>query len=355
MLLNRRTFLTASAALGVAPFSSRAAEEQSRVDFQHLPRWRGFNLQPKFMVHNNRPFEEREFAWIAELGFDFVRFPMDYRCWTEEEDWTRRIEAQLKEIDEGVGFAEKYGLHVCLNFHRAPGYTVAKPPEPKSLWDGAEAQRVCARHWAAFARRYQGIPNRRLSFNLFNEPAKVAPEKHRAVVERVVDAIRAEDEDRLILCDGRMWGQAPPRELLGLDVAGATRGYEPHRLTHYQASWSGSWEGVPAPTWPLEQNGQTLDRDWLEKRYIRLWKAFESEGPGVMVGEFGAYNKTPHDVVMRWMRDCLELWQAAGWGWALWNFRGAFGVLDSGRSDVDYETWNGCKLDREMLTLLQQH
>jgi endoglucanase len=55
------------------------------------------------------------------------------------------------------------------------------------------------------------------------------------------------------------------------------------------------------------------------------------------------------------MRDCLENWKRAGWGWALWNFRGDFGVLDSNRSDVSYERWKGHLLDREMLELLQRY
>ena len=44
-----------------------------------------------------------------------------------------------------------------------------------------------------------------------------------------------------------------------------------------------------------------------------------------MVGEFGCHNKTPHDVTLAWMEDCLANWQRADWGWALWNFRGSFG------------------------------
>ena len=67
-----------------------------------LPRWRGFNLLEKFMVGNQRPFREEDFAWIAELGFDFVRLPLDYRCWTDPADWTRLRENVLQEIDEAV-------------------------------------------------------------------------------------------------------------------------------------------------------------------------------------------------------------------------------------------------------------
>jgi endoglucanase len=79
----------------------------------------------------------------------------------------------------------------------------------------------------------------------------------------------------------------------------------------------------------------------------------ESKGVGIMVGEFGAYKHTPHTVVLAWMRDLLALWKQAGWGWALWNFRGPFGVLDSDRADVAYQSWRGHKLDRQMLELLQ--
>jgi hypothetical protein len=87
---------------------------------------------------------------------------------------------------------------------------------------------------------------------------------------------------------------------------------------------------------------------------IEPFQELERRGVGIFVGEFGAYRFTPHAVVLAWMRDCLEDWKKAGWGWALWNFRGDFGVLDSNRTDVAYEPWEGHLLDREMLELLQQ-
>jgi hypothetical protein len=54
------------------------------------------------------------------------------------------------------------------------------------------------------------------------------------------------------------------------------------------------------------------------------------------------------------MKDCLENWQRAGFGWALWNLRGGFGLLDSERADVNYENYQGHQLDRSMLELLQK-
>ncbi len=99
-------------------------------------------------------------------------------------------------------------------------------------------------------------------------------------------------------------------------------------------------------------HAESLDKAWLWHEQIEPWLAVQARGVGVHVGEWGAYRFTPHAVVLAWMADCLAAWQAAGWGWALWNLRGGFGPLDSGRIDVRYEAYDGHKLDRAMLALL---
>ena len=58
--------------------------------------------------------------------------------------------------------------------------------------------------------------------------------------------------------------------------------------------------------------------------------------------------------VLRWLRDVLEILKEQNIGFALWNFRGTFGVLDSDRDDVAYEDWHGHRLDRRLLALLQE-
>jgi len=77
------------------------------------------------------------------------------------------------------------------------------------------------------------------------------------------------------------------------------------------------------------------------------------QGISVHCGEGGAFCHTPHDVFLRWLRDVLEILTTHGIGYALWNLRGAFGVLDSGRADVSYQDWHGHQLDGELLELLR--
>lgn len=473
---------------------------------QHLPTWHGFNLLEKFYNNgNNPPFVETDFQYIHELGFNFVRLPMDYRVWIKNGDWNQFNEQQLEQIDQAIQWGKKYSIHVNINFHRAPGYTVASPPEPSDLWTDAETQQVCAKHWAVFAKRYKGIPNSQLSFNLFNEPASVSKVVYLNVVRIMAEAIRAEDPSRLIISDGLEWGNEPLPELAKLNIAMATRGYNPFQLTHYKASWADGSDRFPEPTWPrylaygnlvapekqdmspesrkpltitgsfdkptklrihldLVSSSATLvakadavvfweksfvcgpgkgewkeasyfpqwdtyqnvydrdylaiipagtqrvelsvsegdwlsiseigleggggqedklslenswdkepaqisyapnaasnrlttpaaeDRQWLWDTTIRPWLAVRDQGVGVIVGEFGAYNRTSHGVTLAWLEDCLANWKRAEFGWAMWNFRGPFGILDSERSDVEYEDFHGHKLDRKMLDLLQ--
>jgi endoglucanase len=360
--MNRRNMLgnVAKMGVGLALAGEIAAADGPRSlpepSAKKLPRWRGFNLLEMFMAsepNQVQRFRESDFAAIAELGFDFVRLPMDYRFWTDPKDWTKLREERLKWVDEAVGFGRKHAVHVQLNFHRAPGYTVANPPEPKSLWDDPDALAASALHWGTFASRYKGIPSRELSFDLFNEPARVGPEAYRKVVARMVETIHGTDPARLIVADGRDWGTKPPTELVDLGVASATRGYAPFHLTHYKASWAEGSDTWARPEYPFRESGKTWDRAAIQAELIAPWKRLEAQGVGVMVGEFGCFNKTPHAVVLAWMRDCLDAWKAAGWGWALWNFRGGFGILDSDREDVKYESWRGHKLDRAMLEILQ--
>ena len=93
----------------------------------------------------------------------------------------------------------------------------------------------------------------------------------------------------------------------------------------------------------------------MRRQNVEPWRKLSDQGVGVIVGEFGAFNRTPHKIALAWLEDMLANWRDANWGWALWNFRGPFGVADSGRDDVKYEDGRGLKLDREMVALLQRY
>lgn len=363
--ISRRLFLktTAAAACAVSAvplmLPRAAAAVATEPSAAKLPRWRGFNLLEKFTKrrNGNPAFRETDFQIMQEWGFDFARLPMSYHCWSEPdpERWLKMDETELKHIDQVVELGTKHGVHINLNLHRAPGYCVNPPKEPLDLWKDTAALDACAAHWAMFARRYKGLPNRELSFDLLNEPPDIPAESYVRVVKHLVAAIRAEDAPRLIIADGLRWGRDPVEGLVGLGIGQSTRGYDPMRVSHHNANWVSGSDKWPEPTWPLKDGDKPeWNKERLRLERIEPWKALEKRGVGVHVGEWGTHNRTPRQVTLAWMRDQLELWREAGWGWALWNLRGSFGVLDSRRADVAYQDFHGHKLDREMLKLLRQ-
>lgn len=495
----------------LSAISAGSTPQLPPASWDNLPAWRGFNLTNRFHLgYSNKPFEEKDFAEISEMGFNFVRLAIDYRTYIVDGDWTRFDDAWFANMDEVLAWGEAYGIHICINLHRIPGYTVASPAEPTDLWTNPDTQQVAADHWAFFAERYKDIPSSHLSFNLMNEPDEsVTHQQYADVVEIIAEAIREHSPERLIICDGTHFGRTPVHDLVPLRVAQSTRGYEPFQLTHYRASWVNGSDTWPVPEWPgipvssylygslkseyqsaLRINGpfptptqlririavvssrsvltattdtgeiyrhsfvpgpgdgdwETVvykeewgiyqnvynrdytveipagaayvdlfneDGDWLtfsqigltplqgddrtEKYFspgdtawggrqdepvsyyanrpdspfvyaqangsqqlwddhIKTWVEFrQSTGTGIIAGEWGCYNQTPHRVAMRWMQDVLENFTAADIPWALWNFEGTFGILDSGRTDVVYEAYKGREIDRAMADLLVEY
>ena len=343
--------------------ASRRVQKKSAT-WRPKVRWRGFNLLGLFYKRPDATpsFPEEDFEFMSEFGFNFARIPMDYRWWIKNNDWNEIDGDFLNLLDDMIARARKRKIHVQLCFHRAPGYTVARPMEERDLFTDPEAQRVCCRHWAYFARRYKGIPNEELSFDLFNEPAIIEHSKYDKVARMLVDAIRAEDPDRFIMADGTRWGRVPVKELMDVRNLGqAARGYDPHAVSHYKAEWV-SQTNAAMPTWPPTGDIEGLRR-YADNGRETLWRDVFSPWHATMmandifcmVGECGCYNKTPHAVFLDWFEDNLQIWQEFDIGWALWNLRGSFGVLDSERSDVEYEDWHGHKLDRALLDLLRRY
>jgi endoglucanase len=354
--MDRRRFLGAAAAGAAALASMRStAVSAAEPTAAKLPRWRGFNLLEKFTAGQNAPYVERDFAWLAGWGFGFVRLPLSYHCWSPPDEPRKLDEKVLKELDQAVEFGRQHGIHTNLNLHRAPGYCVNRPPEKRVLWDDEGVLDDCAWLWGHLAERYRGRPSREVSFDLLNEPGAIPEAKYVKVVKRLTEAIHAADPQRLVIADGLRWGNDPVFGLADAGVAQSTRGYQPMQVSHYHASWIDGSDTWPEPTWPLNPGVKDqFDKERLHRQQILPWQQLEQRGVGVHVGECGAFNKTPHAVVLAWFGDCLDLWRAAGWGWSMWNLRGSFGIVDSGRQDVTYEDFDGHKLDRKYLELLRE-
>jgi endoglucanase len=361
--MQRRTFLqlSATATAGLLLPSARAAN--TAAPQLQIPRWRGFNLTELAGGKRGQRYRRQDFQWMADWGFNFARLPCSYWAWSTKEKWHAIDDKALAPLDEAIGFGLKHGIHLNLCLHRIPGYCVNEGKlEPDQLLDGPRdgqrrALEAAIHHWRTLAQRYQSVPATRLSFDLLNEPPFLTDHvRYVEVCRALIAAIREISPDRIITVDGADLGQTPVLPLLDARVVQSTRGYLPKMVSHHTATWvpAHEFESFEKPAWPMtDAKGVVWDREKLRTELIAKWQPLTTAGAPVHVGEWGCFNQTPHEVALAWMGDLLALWKEAGWGWALWNLRGAFGVVDSGRPDVAYEDFQGHKLDRKMLALLQ--
>jgi endoglucanase len=369
------------------------------------PKWYGFNLleyfstDPDWMKYfpykDDGMFQEDDFRWIRDWGFNWVRLPMDYRFWTDSQDLLKIHEDKVVPIDRAIRMGEKYGIHVNLCLHRAPGYCILDTmdealtgihvtKEKSSVFTDPKMLEAFVYQWTYFADRYKGIPSEKLSFNLVNEPivlpppaqmeelkkaGKLKPEDffsgeiarshapdYTRVARAAIDAIAKHDPQRLVVTDGYNGGTAPIPALFDTAVLQSCHTYHPIQVTHYQCEWvRGILTGKePVPTWPIKDSkGVLIDRARLSETF-QPWGELAAHGIPIHFGEMGCYKHTPPEVVLAWFDDTLSVLGDLHSGWALWNFRGPFGVLDTERAGTKYEDWHGHRLDRQLLTVLQK-
>lgn len=377
--MNRRDFITTST-IAATTMSLYGNTALATVKKNPLPPWKGFNLLDFFSPDPDNPRRqttEDNFRWMQDWGFDFVRIPMAYPYYLDidrsknisPEDVYKIKGEYVDHIDKLVSLAHQYNMHVSLNLHRAPGYCVnAGFHEPYNLWKDQEALDAFCFHWNMWARRYKNVSPKKISFDLLNEPSlredmndqhsarsAVPGELYRKLALAASEAIRKENSKHLIIADGNNVGNTVIPEITDLEIGQSCRGYNPGIISHYKAPWANKDpDSLPEPKWPGQVGDRYLSRALLEE-YYKPWIALAQSGVGVHCGECGCWNKTPHDVFQAWFRDVIDILSENKIGFAVWEFIGDFGVLDSRRTDVAYEDWHGHKLDRKFLELIRKH
>jgi endoglucanase len=388
--LNRRTFLrnVGLAAMGglagctkvVPEIASLTQKNTSTTNSKNkLPKWKGFNIpdffQPDpYYVGGSTP--EEFFKWVADWGFDFIRLPVAYPTYLNLAPYQKYInaddvykidESKVSRIENTIYLAQKYNLHVSLNLHRAPGYCVSTGyNEPYNLFKEKDALDAFCYHWSMWAKRFRNTSTHKISFDLVNEPCyradvndtssvttAVPGGDYRRVAQAAAQVIRKENSNYYIIADGNNGGSDVVPELADLNIGQSCRGYQPFEISHYKAPWvypDKSYQ--PTPLWPGMVGGRYFSRAMLEE-YYKPWIAMVNSGVGVHCGECGCVKDTPHDVFLAWFGDVLDILTSNGIGFALWEMKGDFGILNSNRADVQYEDWYGYKLDKKLLTLLQ--
>ena len=325
--------------------------------------WYGFNLLPMFIkgISKAQKDDIKAMDFMAEEGFNYVRIPMDYRLWTRGFDYLHPDDSAFSVLDEYIREASDRGLHISINLHRAPGYCINRNDiERDNLWTDRIAQEGFEFIWSYLARKYKHISAGLLSFDLLNEPPHVGQygctrDVHHKVITGAIDAVRSTDPARVICINGIGCGHLAIPELSDTGTVHSGRGYTPIGVSHYMAEWMEDRFFTKEPSWPFtDSDGLFWNRDSL-KDFYEPWKQVHDKGTKVFIGELGCYNKTPNKTAVGWLKDLLSVFTEYGWGFAFWNFKGPFGIVDHGREGARVESYNGFPVDRELLDVIKEN
>ncbi len=361
LTLTRPTqFAVAEGGKAARVLTRRLAEGDTPPVVPDVGSWRGVNAVSMFYSPWNKTddcaygrYLESEFILFKKCGLNFVRLPIDYRFFVSAYDWEHWLEDGLEKVDVAVEYGRKHGIHVNLCLYRAPG-KIAYPAEKgtNAVTRDPVALEAFKRIWREFARRYKGIPNSELSFNLVNEPS-FSEKDFIHVFGETVDAIHKVDPGRFIILDGNRTATVPVPYFFNVPLTGQSfRGYAPGAFSHYGV-WYGGHPKVK-PRWPKDADDK--EAQWVVDGQAKMLAKQDCipKGYPVMIGEFGCYAKMDHESCLKWMEAGFKEWKKRGYGWAIWDYDGPFGFVDSGRPDAEYIEIDGRKIDKKMLELLRQ-
>lgn len=111
--------------------------------------------------------DEKSYAELAELGFNTVRFYMNYNLFEEDDAPYEYKESGFDWLDQNIVWAKKHGIKLILNMHVPQGGFLSA--SDVSFWKKSWNAKRYKALWCEIAERYAEEPTI-LGYGLMNEP-----------------------------------------------------------------------------------------------------------------------------------------------------------------------------------------
>jgi len=266
-------------------------------------------------------FGAQDAAFIASLGMNCVRIPVNYRHWEDDRSPGQLDPRGFAHLDRAIDACAAAGLYTVIDLHAAPGYQnhhwhSDNPFHKPLFWAHRHFQDRAVALWEAIAARYAGRPEV-AGYNLLNEPADESGTALVAFYRRAVAAIRAVDERHMVFLDGNRCA----REFPGFGEPFENAVYAIHQYPEPGSADGGPYPGVTA--------GRYVDRVAVAAEFRSMTEYMRERDLPVWVGEFGpVYGVSQKGAGPRRDRqrrtllaDQIGIYEAAGAGWSLWTYK----------------------------------
>ncbi|MBN1403537.1 MAG: cellulase family glycosylhydrolase [Opitutales bacterium] len=335
-----------------APANPSGFAIQRGVNLSHwLSQDFGWVAKEKWITRN-------DFRYIASLGFDHVRLPVDeIELWREDGS---PVEANFDLLLKALEWAKEFDLRVIVDLHsvRAHHFNASNEGGHNTLWTDQAAQDNFLNLWEQLSERLKRYPVDFLAYEIMNEPTAEDPEDWNKLVNRSLEFIRTVEPDRVIVIGANMW--QIPQMMPHLKVPEGDRNiilsmhtYVPLMFTHHKANWVQEpirgYEGSVrypgaiveksyfeaalknCPPNALDFAGNALE-EWGPERFAKEFAPAIERAKELNLqlycGEFGCLPTVPRADRLAYYRDIVAVFEANGMAWANWEYKGDFGIFE---------------------------
>lgn len=271
-----------------------------------------------FSEYERAFFSRADVDYLADLGFNSVRIPINYRLLEDDSAPFEIKHDALARLDDIVTALGDKDIYTILDLHAVPQYQNQdwhsdNATHIAGFWESERSQDRVIWLWEYLAQHYKANPNI-AGFNLLNEPASEDDEALTSIYRRLYNHIRRIDDDRVLFLDGNRYSSEftifEPYLSEWHDVVFAVHDYALPGIAQTAA-------------YPGITRGRYFDASVVEQTFQRRAAFMLEHDVPIWVGEFGPIYGAPHatELKLAVLRDQLDTYRRFDVSWSLWTYK----------------------------------
>jgi len=309
--------------------------------------------------------QEDDFARLEELGFDFVRIPIDeVQFWDEEGN---KLPEAWDLLKNALDWSKKHNLRAIVDLHiiRSHYFNAVNEGDKaaNTLFTSEKSQEDLINLWRQLSEFLKDRSNDWVAYEFMNEPVAPEHEQWNQLIAKVHKALRELEPQRTLVIGSNMWQGHQTIKYLKVpegdkNIILSFHYYNPMLLTHYGAWWSPlcaaykgkvNYPGVlvskedfdAAPAAIKEELKPYTEEVWnidkIREQFKDAIEAAKKYDLQLFCGEWGVYEPVDRELAYNWYRDMLTVFDEFDIAWTTWCYDADFGFWDQQRNC--YKDW----------------
>ena len=303
--------------------------------------------------------QEDDFARLEELGFDFVRIPIDeVQFWDEQGN---KLPEAWDLLNNALDWSKEHNLRAIVDLHiiRSHYFNAVNEGDKaaNTLFTSDEAQEGLINLWRQLSEFLKDRSCDWVAYEFMNEPVAEEHEQWNQLVAKVHKALRELEPQRTLVIGSNRWQGHETMKYLKVpegdkNIILSFHYYNPMLLTHYGAWWSPlcaaykgkvNYPGVlvskedydAAPDAIKPELKQYTEEVWnidkIREQFKDAIEAAKKYDLQLFCGEWGVYEPVDRELAYNWYRDMLTVFDEFNIAWTTWCYDADFGFWDQQR------------------------